>query len=339
MKLDSVPTVHIGVDVSKAKLDIFVPATKEGVRPTTEQVDNTIEGFRKLRDIARKADAVVCVEPTGGYELDLIAFPHKFDVKVAYADALRVRQFAKAEGNFSKNDSIDAALISRFADKIGVRILDKQDVDTVELKRKAKFRQSMMDARTALICKLETETDAEMKKLLREQITHLEKVINKAEKSCLESVARNERMDGLHKRFCLVGGVSDITSISILAGLPEIGTLSDAKLFRLVGIAPEEKQSGTKEWMHRIWGGRKDVRNALYMATLASIQWNDILGSYYRKKRAEGNPHNWSMIPTMRKLLSLLNRIARDPAFVPKADVAPIDALRLPSRITSRRAS
>ena len=169
MKLDSVPTVHIGVDVSKAKLDIFVPATKEGVRPTTEQVDNTIEGFRKLRDIARKADAVVCVEPTGGYELDLIAFLHKFDVKVAYADALRVRQFAKAEGNFSKNDSIDAALISRFADKIGVRILDKQDVDTVELKRKAKFRQSMMDARTALICKLETETDAEMKKLLRAQ--------------------------------------------------------------------------------------------------------------------------------------------------------------------------
>ena len=92
------------------------------------------------------------------------------------------------------------------------------------------------------------------------------------------------------------------------------------KLFRFVGIAPEEKQSGTKEWVRRIWGGRKDVRNALYMATLASIQWNDILGSYYRKKRAEGNPHNWSMIPTMRKLLSLLNRIARDPAFVPKAE-------------------
>lgn len=320
MKSDSVPTVHIGVDVSKAKLDIFVPATKEGVRPTTEQVDNTIEGFRKLRDIARKVNAVVCVEPTGGYELELIAFLHKFDVKVAYVDALRVRQFAKAEGNFSKNDSIDAALISRFADKIGVRILDKQDVDIIELRRKTKFRQSMMDARTALICKLETETDAEMKKLLREQIAHLEKVIDKAEKSCLESVARNERMDGLHKRFCLVGGVSNITSISILAGLPEIGTLPDAKLFRLVGIAPEEKQSGTKEWQRRIWGGRKDVRNALYMATIASLQWNDILGSYYRKKRAEGNPHNWSMIPTMRKLLSLLNRIARDPDFVPKAE-------------------
>lgn len=320
MKSGSVPTVHIGVDVSKAKLDIFVPATKEGVQPTTEQVDNTIEGFRKLRDIARKANAVVCVEPTGGYELELLAFLHKFNVRVAYADALRVRQFAKAEGNFSKNDSIDAALISRFADKIGVRVLDKQDVDAVELRRKAKFRQTMMDMRTALICKLETETDAEMKKLLKEQISHLEKVIGKAEKSCLESVSRNERMERLHKRFCLVSGVNNITSISILAGLPEIGTLPDAKLFRLAGIAPEEKQSGTKEWMRRIWGGRKDVRNALYMSTLAAIQWNDILGTYYHKKKAEGHPHGWSMIPTMRKLLSLLNRIARDPNFTPKAE-------------------
>ena len=67
----------------------------------------------------------------------------------------------------------------------------------------------------------------------------------------------------------------------------------------------------------KIWGGRKDVRNALYMATTASLMWNAKLGAYYRKKRAEGHPHKWAMVPTMRKLLSLLNRIARDPDFVP----------------------
>ena len=98
---------------------------------------------------------------------------------------------------------------------------------------------------------------------------------------------------------------------------PEIGRLSDSKLNRLAGIAPEEKSSGTKEWQRRIWGGRKDVRNALYMATTAGLQWNSILNDYYRKKRAEGHPHKWAMIPTMRKLLSLLNRIARDPNFNP----------------------
>ena len=163
-------TVHIGVDVSKEKLDVFVPASNEGMRPTTKEVDNSVAGFREIRDLARKAKATVCVEPTGGYELELIAFLHKFEVHVAYTDALRVRQFARAEGCLSKSDSIDAALISRFADKIGVRVLEPQEVETVELKRKAKFRQTMMDSRTAMINRLETEIDPEMKALLKEQI-------------------------------------------------------------------------------------------------------------------------------------------------------------------------
>ena len=310
-------SVHIGVDVSKEKLDVYVPAAKEGDRPTTTEVDNGIEGFRKLRDLARKAKATVCVEPTGGYELELIAFMHKFDVAVAYADALRVRQFARAEGSLSKNDAIDAALISRFADKIGVRLLEEQDVETVELKRKAKFRQTLMDTRTAMICRLETEIDHEMRAMIKEQVRHLDKLIDKAEKSCLETVAKNAEMDALRRRFTLVGGVGDLTAISILAGLPEIGKLPDQKLNRLVGIAPEEKQSGTREWQRKIWGGRKDVRNALYMATTASLVWNSKLKAYYHKKKAEGHPHKWCMVPTMRKLLSLLNRIARDPNFVP----------------------
>ena len=73
-------SVHVGVDISKEKLDVYVPAVKEGDRPTTTEVNNSIEGFRKLRDLARRAKATVCVEPTGGYELELIAFMHKFDV-------------------------------------------------------------------------------------------------------------------------------------------------------------------------------------------------------------------------------------------------------------------
>ena len=326
--------VHIGVDVSKEKLDVFVPAQKEGMRPATKELDNSVAGYRELRDLARKARATVCVEPTGGYELELIAFLHKCEVPVAYADALRVRQFARAEGCLSKNDTIDAALISRFADKIGVRTLEAQDVKAVELKRKAKFRQTMMDSRAAMANRLETEADPEMKALLKEQIGHMDKVIAKAERLCLETVEQDERMNALRERFTQVGGVGDLTAISILAGLPEIGTLNDAKLNRLVGIAPEQRQSGTKEWQRRIWGGRKDVRNALYMAAVASIMWNSVLGAYYRRKRAEGRPHKWAMVPTMRKLLSLLNRIARDPDFVPAPEP---ESTKLNARAGRRR--
>ena len=176
-------TVHIGVDVSKEKLDVYVPP-HGGVRAETKQLDNSVAGFRTLRGLARKAKATVCVEPTGGYELELIAFMHKFGVTVAYADALRVRQFARAEGCLSKNDAIDAALISRFADKIGVRVLEPQEVEAVELKRKAKFRQTMTDSRTAMINRLETEIDPEMKALLKEQIRLAGRIIDKAEKLC-----------------------------------------------------------------------------------------------------------------------------------------------------------
>ena len=327
-------TVHIGVDVSKQKLDVFVPTQKEGIRPTRAELVNDIRGFRQLRDLARKARAVVCVEPTGGYELELIAFMHKFGVPVAYTDALRVRQFARAEGSLSKNDTIDAALISRFADKIGVRVLEAQEVEAVELKRKAKFRQTMVDSRTAMINRLETEIDPEMKALLKEQIRLAGRIIDKAEKLCLDTVKKNERMDSLRERFTTIGGVGDLTAISILSSLPEIGTLSDGKLNRLVGIAPEERQSGTKEWQRRIWGGRRDVRNALYMAAVACIMWNSVLGSYYRKKRAEGHPHKWAIVPTMRKLLSLLNRMARDPDFVPAPEP---ESTKLNARVGRRR--
>ena len=311
---------HIGVDVSKEKLDVFVPAKKEGLRPVTTTLDNGIEGFRELRNLARKAKGTVCVEPTGGYELELIAFLHKFNVPVAYADALRVRQFARAEGCLSKNDSIDAALISRFADKIGVRALEEKDVEAVELKRRAKFRQTMSESRTVMINRLETEVDPDMKALLREQIRRMNKLIAKAERLCLATARKNERTNTLCERFTQVGGVGAVTAVSILAGLPEIGTLPDEKLNRLVGISPEENQSGSKDRLRRIRGGRQDVRNALYMAATASLIWNSVLGAYYRKKRAEGHPHKWAMVPTMRKLLSLLNRIARDPSFSPRPE-------------------
>jgi len=313
----NVDKVHIGVDVSKAKLDIYVPATKDGGKPTTTEVGNDRDGFRALRDMARKVNGVVCVEPTGGYEKKLIAFMHKFDVDVAYTNATRVRNFAKAEGNYSKNDEVDAELISRFADKIGVRVLEQADKDSEKLNSEVKFRQKMINVQTIMIGLLDTETDPEIVKKLKQIAALMTKTIKKAERSCIKIIKDNERMNNLYRRFVEIGGVSDITASTIIAGLPEIGKLPDAKLNRLVGLSPEERQSGTREWKRKIWGGRMDVRNALYNSSFAAIQWNSILSSYYYKKKAEGHPHNWCMVPVMRKLLSLLNRIARDPNFAP----------------------
>ena len=93
--------------------------------------------------------------------------------------------------------------------------------------------------------------------LLKEQIKRINKLIAKAERLCLETVRKNDSTNKLCERFTQVGGVGAITAISILAGLPEIGTLSDEKLNRLVGISPEEDQSGSRDRLRRIWGAKR----------------------------------------------------------------------------------
>lgn len=308
---------YIGVDVSKENLDVFVPAEDNAAKGELKQLPNEIKGFRALRTMARKRKAIVCFEPTGGYELELISFMHRYGVSVAYTEAFRVRRFAEAEGTFAKNDHIDAKLISRFAQKMGVKLIEEKEMSTIELKRRAKLRQQFIDMRTMMIARQETEQDMTVRKMLRDEARRFSKLIAQLEKECAKVVAADERMKELDRRFQLVGGMGSTTSSVVLSSLPEIGKLPDEKLFMLVGIAPIEKQSGKQEWQRRIWGGRKDVRNALYMAATSCIIWNSRLSAYYRKKRAEGHPHKWCMVPMMRKLLSLLNRIARDPSFVP----------------------
>ena len=111
MKSDS---VHIGVDVSKAKLDVYIPAKQEGLCATMFEAANDIAGFRRLRDVARLANATVCVEPTGGYELELIAFMHKSNVPVAYVDALRV-EYPPPSDNDNRNEAVVATTKSATA--------------------------------------------------------------------------------------------------------------------------------------------------------------------------------------------------------------------------------
>ena len=115
--------MHIGVDISKDKLDVFIPSQDNTTEGKLEQLDNKTEGYRKLRDTARKYDAIICMEPTGGHEYNIISYMHKVKVEVAFVDAMRARRFAEAKGRFAKNDKLDAKLIAEFADKIEVKIL------------------------------------------------------------------------------------------------------------------------------------------------------------------------------------------------------------------------
>lgn len=313
MKFDS---VHIGVDVSKEKLDVYNPITKAA---TSEP--NTTEGFRKIREAARKAKAIVCCEPTGGLEFDMVMFLQKYDIPVAYCDGYRVRHYALSTGEFSKNDRIDARMISRFADNTDVRVLCEKDKEQIRLRRLWSLYQTLVDTHVILAQKASIEPEKDLKTMLRMESRSLRKKAGKALESCRKLIDGNEELSRIFTTMLLIDGVGQITALAILAGVPELGKISDASAAKLVGAVPMDNQSGKTDKCKHIHGGRKDVRNALYMAAVASVKFNHILGAYYQqvRQRMPGpKASKWALVPVMRKLIHLMNRIARDPSFVPQ---------------------
>lgn len=309
-------TMHIGVDVSKEKLDIYNPKTNT---VTTEP--NSTEGFRNLRAIAHKNNAVVCCEPTGGLELEMILFLQKFDIPVAYCDGYRVRHYALATGQFSKNDKVDARMISRYADSADIRILDEKDNDQIELRKRLSLYQAFIDMHVLLAQKASSERDSSIKTMLQTESKRLKSKAMKMMNRCLEIIERNSRMQNLYARSVAIDGIGQATAITVIAEIPEIGTISDEAISKLVGVAPMDHQSGKTDHTKHIYGGRKNVRNALYMAAVASVRFNHILGAYYQSLRSRmpgPKASKWALVPVMRKLIILMNRIARDPDFIPE---------------------
>lgn len=313
MKSDS---VHIGVDVSKEKLDIFNPHTK-----TLTSEPNSPKGFRKIREAARKAKAVVCCEPTGGLELDMVMFLQKYNIPVAYCDGFRVRHYAISTGEFSKNDKIDARMISRFADNTNVRVLSEKDKKQIRLRRLWSLYQTLIDTHVILAQKAAIEPEKDLRAMLHAESKSLRKKAEKILESCKKLIEEDEELNRIFTTFLLIDGVGQITALAVLAGVPEIGKISDAAIAKLVGAAPMDNQSGKTDKYKHIHGGRKNVRNALYMAAVASVKFNHILGAYYQQVRLRmpgPKASKWALVPVMRKLIHLMNRIARDPNFTPQ---------------------
>ena len=305
--------MHIGVDVSKEKLDVYNPQADKVIT-----VPNSAEGFRQIRTLARQSHAVVCCEPTAGYELEMILFLQKFKVTVAYCDGFRVRHYALSLGQLSKNDRIDARMISRFADNSEIRVIREKDGDQMALRARWKLYKTLVDIHTQLAQKAAAEPDEQIKSLLRTESVRLRRKADKILEKCVELAEADKRTGYLFKRFTEIDGVAARTALAVIAGVPEIGTISDGALAKLVGVAPLDRQSGKTDRTKKIFGGRKDVRNCLYMAAIPTIRSNRILGPYYEqvKKRAPGpRAAKWAVVPVLRKLLFLMNRLARDPSF------------------------
>jgi transposase len=300
---------NAGIDVSKEHLDACW-GTQE------LRSGNDTSGCAGL--IAKlQADAVdlVVVEATGGYERGVVAALQCAGITVARVNPRQARDFAKSLGLFAKTDRLDARCLRDFAEVLA-RHKDRAKFITPLLDQQRELLASLTTRRRQLIDMHVAESqrlqhaNGRAAKSIRSVLKLLDRQLAEIDRDIDEHMHRHfksqrELLDG-------VKGVGAVTTMTLLCGLPELGKLGRKPIAKLVGIAPLADDSGKRRGQRHIWGGRAEVRSALYMATLSAMRYNPVIAAYYQRLIAAGKPKKVAMVACMRKLLTILNAMLRD---------------------------
>ena len=293
----------VGVDVAKASLTVVVrPELSSFVFP------NTPSGRKKLAETLQKlSPSLVVLEATGGWEREVVETLAEAGLPVRVVNPRQVRDFAKALGKLAKTDRIDAAILAHFAEATQPEPRPLPDEETRELRDLLTRRKQLQDMLTAEKNRLR-RAPSSLRPDIEEHIRWLEEKLKELERKIEEKTATfGERMQILMS----VPGVGLLTSAVLLGYLPELGKLSGKEIAALAGVAPFNRDSGEHKGKRAVWGGRKEVRAALYMATVAAVRWNPTLRGFYQRLLGAGKPVKVALVACMRKLLVILNAMVK----------------------------
>lgn len=301
------PTLFLGVDVSKATLDCqLLPAGDSFV------VDNTPPGRQRLLDrLTAKPLTLVVVEATGGYERPLVADLAAANVRVAVVNPRRVRDFAKALGVEAKTDRLDAGVIARFGQRMAPKPTPAASAQHVELQQLVGRRRQLLELRTAEVNHLEQTSVKAARQSVNKVLALLDRQIAALEKTIATLLASDDDWRAKADLLRSAPGVGQITAATLVADLPELGSLNRQEIAALVGLAPFNCDSGGFRGARAIRGGRADVRNVLYMAALAAVRCNAPIKAFYQRLKAAGKPFKAALVACMRKLLVALNSMVK----------------------------
>ena len=307
---------YIGVDISKAKIDADCNQWD-----TTKSYSNTTRGLRsflkKLNDSQSSLPLHIVCEATGGYEKRLVEEALTQGIRVSVVNAKRVRDFAKAAGKLAKTDSIDAEIITRFAECFEPAPIRAKPAELQALQLYVRRRDKMVRARSAEKTALGKASDPFFRNEIQPHINFLSKRIEKLESKIKAMIENNLEFNQKAQRMCEVVGVGPVIASTVLAELPELGEITNKQASSLVGLAPFNNDSGAKRGRRSIRGGRSLMRRTLYTPILSACQHNPIFNEFYHRLIAAGKPHHVASVAVMRKLICLLNRMLADPTFVP----------------------
>jgi transposase len=300
---------YVGVDVSKARLDV-------AVRPTGERysVANDPEGIETLLGGLEEVDPpkLVVLEATGGFERPAAMAIAASGIPVAVVHPRKVRDFAKATGTLAKTDRIDAYVLARFAEALKPEPKALPDEEAVLLGEIIDRRRQLIGMLVAENNRLSATVSSPVKKRVRAHLRWLEKEIKRAERDLEDVVEASPVWRENEALLRSVPGVGPTLARTLLAELPELGTLTHKRLCALVGVAPFNRDSGRMRGKREVWGGRARVRSALYMSAMVASRYNPLIRQFYERLVEAGKPKKVALVACMRKLLSILNAMMRD---------------------------
>jgi transposase len=296
----------VGIDVSKSTLDV-------AMRPDGQSwtAANDEQGIWELVCRLRQLQpTLIVLEATGGFHLAVTAALAAAGLPVAVVNPRQVRDYARAVGRLAKTDTIDAAVVAEFAQRVRPDVRPLPDASTQALNALLVRRRQVVDMLTAETIRLHTAQkpiDRQITKHIQWLERQLADLNQQLDDFLRSSPVWREKDDLLRS----VKSVGPVTSMSLLAEVPELGTLNRRQVAALVGVAPFNCDSGQHRGRRRIWGGRARVRAVLYMATLSAVRYNPVIKVFYQRLRNAGKPAKVALTACMRKLLTILNAVLR----------------------------
>ena len=298
---------YVGIDVSKAQVDVAVRPTGQ-IWATPYNETGVGELVSQLVDLG---PAMVLLEATGGLELPMVAALAAAALPVVVVNPRQVRDFARATGTLAKTDSLDAAVLAHFADAVRPSVRPLRDAETQVLNSLTARRHQVLTMLVSEKNRLGTAISA-VRPRIEAHIAWLEQELNDLDEGLRQTLRRSPVWREKDDLLRTVPGVGEQVSLTLLAHLPELGTLDRRQIAgALVGVAPFNRDSGTLRGKRAVWGGRARVRATLYMGAMVASRHNPVIRDFYRKLLAAGKPKKVALVACMRKLLVILNSMLK----------------------------
>ena len=304
--MTTAPT-FVGIDVAKAHLDIALGPDGDVRRHPNDEAGITAA----LDLLAGSAPALIVLEATGSLEVPLVAALAAAGLPVAVVDPLQARRFAQAVGRTAKTDALDARTLALFAERVRPEPRPLPDAAARELADLMARRRQVLAMRTAEKNRLGT-AGAAVRPRIEAHIAYLDAEVDDVDRRLGEAIRSSPAWRGRDELLRGIPGIGPVASRTLLAELPELGTLGRGKIAALVGLAPMNRDSGTLRGRRTIVGGRAAVRTALYMAALSAVRHNPALRAFYDRLLAAGKAKKVALTAAARKLLTIADAILRD---------------------------